>query len=573
MQYRFWRTIVFAWWMFGRLLFWHFVMPRIIGSTAVERGNITRWVKYARQFRRFAIGMGGVMIKLGQFVSTRVDVLPEEVIKELESLQDEVPSLPFAAIRAVLDSELGDLDSRFKSIDPQPVAAASLGQVHRARLPNDDKVVIKVQRPGIREICYIDLAALEVVARIAMRFRFIRRRADTVELAQEFGRVLLEELSYEHEARNAARFAAMFKNNLGVYIPAVYTEHSTDHVITLEDVTTIKISDYAALEAAGISRKAVAARLMDTYLKQIFEERFFHADPHPGNLFIYPLPLPEGQSSPKEGRAFYLIFIDFGMTGSLTKEIAAALVDTLAAIVARDADKLVDSYHRLGVLLPEANLDRVREATRATFDTVWGLDMAQIQQMDYRQITRLGSEFNDLLYAMPFRLPQDFIYLGRTVSILSGMCTSLDPSYNPWHELQPYAQRLVARGFGLPAAETVALGFPALQDLFNGNGPRALLQIGQQLVNRTLVQPVRAEAVLDRLSRGELRVQAMLDADVERRLERIEQQQQQTTRAVLLGGFLVAGTLFYTHGDMLPALLGFGLSALMALPLLFSGRD
>lgn len=572
MQYRFWRTILFAWWMFGRLLFWHFVMARIIGSEAVARGSVARWVKYARQFRRFAITMGGVMIKLGQFISTRVDVLPEEVIQELASLQDEVPSLPFETIRAVLESELGDLETRFAFIDPRPVAAASLGQVHRARLPNGDKVVVKAQRPGIREICAIDLAALEVVARIAMRFGFIRRRADTVELAREFGRVLLEELSYEHEAHNARRFAEMFRDNMGVYIPAVYAEHSTDQVITLEDVTTIKISDYAALEAAGITRKAVAARLMDTYLKQIFEERFFHADPHPGNLFIYPLPLAEGQPIPKEGRAFYLIFIDFGMTGSLTREIAAALVDTLAAIVARDADRLVESYANLGVLLPEADLERVREATVATFDTVWGLDMAQIQQMDYRQIARLGSEFNDLLYAMPFRLPQDFIYLGRTVSILSGMCTSLDPSYNPWHELQPYAQRLVARGFGLPSADGGVLGFPILQELFNGSGPRALLHVGQQLVNRTLVQPARAEAVLERLSRGDLRVQAALEPRIERQLERLEHQQRQTTRAILFGSFLLAGTLFYTSGDVLPALVGFGLSALMALPLLLSGR-
>jgi predicted unusual protein kinase regulating ubiquinone biosynthesis (AarF/ABC1/UbiB family) len=382
MQIRFWRALAFAWWTFGRLLFWYFVMPKIIGQARVERGNMGRWVKYARQFRRFAISMGGLMIKLGQFISTRVDILPEDIIRELASLQDEVPSVPYDEIRAVIEQELGAIPGRFQSIDETPVAAASVGQVHRARLLNGDKVAVKVQRPGIREICYTDMAALAVVAKYAMKFRFIRRRADTVALVSEFNRVVLEELSYRHEAENAAKFAKLFLADMGVYIPEVYNEHSTDHVITLEDVTAIKVNDYAALEAAGISRKAVAARLMDTYLKQIFEERFFHADPHPGNLFVYPLPVENGAKFGKDGRPFYLIFIDFGMTGTLTPKIASGLVNTLGAIVARDAKKMIESYQNLGILLPDADLNRLEEATKATFDQVWGLSMSQIQNIN-----------------------------------------------------------------------------------------------------------------------------------------------------------------------------------------------
>jgi predicted unusual protein kinase regulating ubiquinone biosynthesis (AarF/ABC1/UbiB family) len=194
MQYRFWETLIFAGWLFARLLFWQLVMKRVVGSERVERGNMRRWVIYAREFRGFAIGMGGVMIKLGQFVSTRVDALPPEITHELAGLQDEVPSVPHDPIMHALEAELGPVEKRFEWIADQPIAAASLGQVYRAKLLNGERVVVKVQRPGIREIVYTDLAALRIVAQVAKRFRFISRRADTVALAQEFGRVLLHPL-------------------------------------------------------------------------------------------------------------------------------------------------------------------------------------------------------------------------------------------------------------------------------------------------------------------------------------------------------------------------------------------
>ena len=276
MQTRFVRSLVWALGLMLRLLFWHYLLDIVLGLHGfVERSNVRRWRSYARGFRYFAIAMGGVMIKLGQFVSTRVDMLPPEVTDELAGLQDEVPSVPYKRIKAVIIAELGPIEQRFAWIDETPVAAASLGQVHRAQLLNGDRVVIKVQRPGIDQIVYTDLAALRIVARVAMLFPFVRRRADTRALIEEFGRVLLEELSYRHEAHNAARFHAMFSRNPGVYVPVVYGEHSSDRVLTMEDVTSIKINDYAAIEAAGIKRKAVADRLVDTYFTQIFNHRYF----------------------------------------------------------------------------------------------------------------------------------------------------------------------------------------------------------------------------------------------------------------------------------------------------------
>ena len=576
MQFRYVRVVWHFGWLFVQLVFWQIIMARYFRER-VQKGNLKRWTSYARSFRFFAIEMGGVMIKAGQFISTRSDVLPPEVTGELAGLRDEVPGVPTEKIRAIITVELGSIDERFSDFDNTPVAAASLGQVHRARLKNGDRVVVKVLRPGITEICYTDLAAMFTVSRIAMKFRFVSRRMDAVALIDEFGRVLLEELSYKHEAQNAARFAQMFKDDLGVYIPAIYEEHSTDHILTIEDVTTIKLDDYPALEAAGISRLAVAKRLMDTYLYQVFEERFFHADPHPGNLFVYPLP-PDSDAyksqAAQDGNPFYLIFIDFGMVGTLTPQIVNGLIGTMAAVVTRDAAKLVKSYSELGLLLPGADTERIEAATRAVFDQVWGLSMAQLGSVSFDSMTNIGKEFSDLLFSMPFQVPQDFIYLGRTMGILSGLATSLDAEFNPWSEIQPYTQKLVTQmlsrnGDNALSGISSIFGSSVLQGLFSGGGAQTLLSIGQNLLGRPASD---AKDVLARAERGDLTLKVEPAPEYQRTLNRLESQERRTTRAILLGTGMITSTLFYTHGDVVPAVIGYIFSGVMLLALYFTGE-
>jgi predicted unusual protein kinase regulating ubiquinone biosynthesis (AarF/ABC1/UbiB family) len=564
MQWRYLRVLVFAAWLFARVIFWQVYVRRYFRGY-IDRTNTARFARYAREFRSFAVQLGGVFIKLGQFVSTRVDALPEAVVRELESLQDEVPTIPFRQIRQTLEHDLGDISQHFQSINETPIAAASLGQVHKAQLHNGEKVVVKVQRPRIRRTCYTDLAALKVVAWVAMRFQFISRRADAVALTEEFGRVLLEELSYLHEARNAQIFADFFRDDMGVYIPSIYVEHTTDRVLTLEDVSSIKISDFAAMEVAGISRKEVAMRLMDTYLKQVFELFFFHADPHPGNLFVYPLPVDDPSIyANKGGRPFYLIFIDFGMTGALTQQIADGMVNTLQAVIARDPRRLVWSYSELGFLLPGADVERIIEATEATFNEVWGLSMTEIRDLDFDRAANLASEFNDLIKSMPFYIPQDFIYLGRTLGILSGMATSLDPTFNPWQELEPYAQRLAAQGFGLDvslsADGSLGLG-EIIKSLLNGSGGEALQLLQQEVLRR--FNPLAAtNDALSQLRQGNIRVVAEPSREYRAQLQRLEAQSQRLTRAVIFGAVLIASTTLYTSGAITLATLGFGFCAL-----------
>lgn len=566
MQWRFLVVLVWAAQLFARVLFWQ-LLARRFAPAFVERTNRGRWVRYARQFRGFAIARTGLFIKLGQFISTRIDALPEAVVRELESLQDEVPVVPLKQVKRLIESEIGPLSVNFEWFNDEPVGAASLGQAHRAKLKNGDRVVVKAQRPGIRDVCYTDISALKIVAWVADKFDFFSRRADMKALVREFGSVVLEELSYIHEAGNARKFAAVFEDDPGVYIPAIYDALSTDRVLTMEDVTSIKISDFAALDAAGISRKEVAERLMETYLKQVFEHFFFHADPHPGNLFVYPLPVDDATPFIEAGggRPFYLIFIDFGMTGRLTREIASGMVDTLNAVITRDPVKLVQSYNDLGFILPGADLDRITEAARAAFDEVWGMSMTEIRDMDFDRAANLAGEFSDLIKSMPFYLPQDFIYIGRTISILSGMSTQLDPSFNPWTEMEPYARRLAAQGFGAPVNLDGDIdGWGLARSLLNGSGGNIVNAASRAVLSRiTPVNNVLSAA--ERLNSGDLHVIAEPSSAYRTQLKKLENAQRATNRAVVFGAVLVSSTLLLTAGLTVPAAIGYGYCALSAL--------
>ena len=313
--------------------------------------------------------MGGVLIKIGQFLSARLDVLPREITDELAGLQDEVKPEPMESVRAVIEMEFNaPLETRFSSFDPVPLASASIGQVHAACLvdsagsPSDGPcVVVKVQRPNIPALVVTDLAAFRVVGSWLDRYPPIRKRANVPGLLEEFSRTLNEEIDYLAEGKNAETFHANFKDRADVRVPDVYWSHTTRRVLVLEDVRAIKITDYPAIDAAGIDRAEVAERLFNTYLKQIFEDLFFHADPHPGNLFIEPLSAPaEGSKTP-----WRLVFVDFGMVGRLYPNVVAGLRELLIGVGTQDAPRIIRAYQALDFLLPSADLALLERAGRA----------------------------------------------------------------------------------------------------------------------------------------------------------------------------------------------------------------
>ncbi|MCL4870761.1 MAG: AarF/ABC1/UbiB kinase family protein [Anaerolineae bacterium] len=525
-RYRYRRIIRYFAWVILHLIGWDIVLRRLLGGM-VLRSRPRRWRYISRQFRLLAVEMGGVLIKLGQFLSSRVDVLPPEITDELQGLQDEVTPAPTEEILLVLMQELGELTHRFAQIEPDPLAAASLGQTYRARLLNPDgtpgaAVVIKVQRPNIEAIVRTDLEALRVVAQWAMRYRPIRRRADVPALLEEFARTLWEELDYVAEANNAERFQRMFARNPGVYIPHFYREHCTGKVLVIENVENIKLTDLAAIEAAGVDAKEVAERLLDVYFTQIFKEGFFHADPHPGNLFVKPLPRPDADDN-LIPNPFQLVFIDFGMVGHVEKLMGDNLRKVLISISQKDARALTEAYHDLGFFLPGADLDRITQAQARLLDQLWGRNLLDLAQPDPREIAEFGREFRDLLFDFPIQIPQDFVYLGRALGILSGMASLLDPTINPWGQVEKFAQSFISQ------RQTQQLGWEVV---------RHWLQLFISL-------PPQVERVLSAAERGRLQVQFAPNPELERRLERLEKKIGWLNWTVLGAAALLSATLIH----------------------------
>jgi predicted unusual protein kinase regulating ubiquinone biosynthesis (AarF/ABC1/UbiB family) len=500
-------------WFFARVLtsfaFWDLLLPRLGFRGLSRRTRARRFTKTAGRFRSLAIEMGGVMIKVGQFLSSRVDVLPVEITSVLGGLQDEVPPEKFEAIREVAEAEFGEvLEKKYLSFDEQPLAAASLGQVHLARLPDITKegqqeaiarqVVVKVQRPDIEQIIRTDLAALRTVGQWLKRYRPLQRRVNIPSLLDEFTRILFEEIDYLNEGKNAEIFARNFADEPQVRVPDVFWSHTTRRVLTLEDVRAIKIKDYNDIEKAGVELPEVARLLINTYLKQIFEDGFFHADPHPGNLFVCPGCLEAFEDAPSALK-WQLTFIDFGMVGRVKPEMLMGMRELVIGVGTRNPGRMVRSYQMLNILLPGADLELLERVEVEIFDRFWGQNMSELTQVSYAEVRELAVQFRDLLYKMPFQVPEDLILLGRAVGILSGMATGLDPKFNVWDAISPFAQKLIAEDAG--------------------EDQEPILKILKDEISRLMRLPFRVEAVLEKVEKGEIIVRTPHLADQITRLE------------------------------------------------------
>jgi predicted unusual protein kinase regulating ubiquinone biosynthesis (AarF/ABC1/UbiB family) len=532
-------------------IWWEVILRRVLGRSFVRRGTLGRMQRAAREFRDLAVDMGGVLIKLGQFLSARVDVLPPQVTQELADLQDEVPPESLEAILAVIEAEMGPVDRFFEFFDHNVQAAASLGQVHCARLTGGEQVVVKVQRPNIEALINVDLAAVRAVARWVGRYPPIRRRMDLLALLDEFARTLYEELDYLAEARNAEAFAANFAHDPFVYIPAPYWTHTTRRVLTLEDVGNIKIIDFEAMQAAGVERPAVAQRLFRAYLQQIFYDGFFHADPHPGNLFVRPLDEETGDDD-AAGCPFVLVFVDFGMVGHITPAVRRQLRELAIGLGTRDPARVVRAYERMGFLLPGADLELIERATARAFDRFWGTSMGEFSQLDYDVLQDFTREFRDLLYAMPFQVPRDFIYLGRTFGILSGMATRLDPDFNIFAESEPFARQLIS--------EELAGGWQGVREQVDQWG-RTMLGLPGQL-----------NQVLGKAVQGELEFRTGPDREWQRAMRRLDLALNRLLWGVGGSTLLLSGVVLSASGQPDVSRWFFGAAGLTLLRLWWLGR-
>nr|HET6905134.1 AarF/UbiB family protein [Ktedonobacteraceae bacterium] len=408
-----------------------------LGNYAVQQSS-NELIEVLIDFRNTAENLGALMIKLGQFLSSRVDLLPEQAIVILSSLQDDVPPASFEHVVYVIESELGKpVNKVFSVLEPTCTAAASLSQVHKAVLASTgDVVAVKIQRPNSDQLIRIDLTALKfviwVITSVVNTDNFIDLRG----IFYEFQRIAYEEIDYVREAANAQRFREMFKDDATVYIPRVYDEYLSQRLLVLEWIDGMKINDYAALDAAGISRLEVVKRTVCAYFYQFFVAGFFHADPHPGNIFV---------KQGSEGKGPIITFVDFGMVGSHTKMIKKSLKDVFLAFIVRDARSLVSALATLGFIGAGADLATFEHSVALMMDQYYDVTLDEISKVDLLEMAQSAIH---LLYGQPFHIPAQFAFTGRAIGTLMGISTGLAPEFNFIETATPYARKFL----GLDAA-------------------------------------------------------------------------------------------------------------------------
>ncbi|HEU5345549.1 MAG TPA: AarF/UbiB family protein [Ktedonobacterales bacterium] len=445
-----------------------------------------------RDFRRTAIEMGGLLIKLGQFLGARADLLPPEALAELAALQDEVQPEPFDAVVEIIQREYqAPLHEIFASIDERPTGSASLGQVHRAILHDGRVVALKVQRPGIDRIVKVDLQALRLTLMVV---RLLAPAADRIvdlrALYREFSRTIFEELDYQREGRNAEQFARIFADNPRILVPRIYWSYTTTRTLALEWIDAIKITDFAALDAAGLNRAELARQLADSYFKQTLDAGFFHADPHPGNISAQPIPHDPGQAR--------LVFLDFGMMGVITPRARRGLQTCFSGMVGGDAALFLKGLDELGFVGEEADRALLERAISAILSRFMGIPVSQLGHIAPDEALQ---DVGGALYDQPFRLPAEFAFFGRAIGMLAGLTASLAPDFNFLEVATPYARKLIGELSSGADGLLGLLGVKSVEEL-----AQVSLREGLAVARSIARLPHQIDRILTKIERGELRV-------------------------------------------------------------------
>ena len=482
----------------------------------------------ADQLRHALLSLGPTFIKVGQFFSTRADLLPGEYIDALAKLQDQVPAFSTELAHSIIEGEFGKpVSELFQDFEPIPIASASLGQVHLAKLASGNEVVVKVQRPGLDQLFEIDLSILERVA------EFVQNRTplggdqrDWISICAECRRTLMLEVDYCNEGRNADSFRRQFRRDKTVRAPKILWRYCSPRILTMEYLPGIKISNFQALEAAGLNRTELAIRGAQCYLRQVLRDGFFHADPHPGNLAV----TPDG----------ILIFYDFGMMGELPKDTAQKLMLTFEGIVSQDAGLVVRSMMELGALSEASDLGPVRRSVQYMLDTYLA------QSLDAHADISMAT-INDDLYELsqdqPFRFPASFTFVLRSLVALEALGKMLDPEFNLMAAAEPLAEELMPQGMSWQS------------------------QIGQrvaQVTQSSIDLPQRLSSLLDVVEANDLVVRVRQDEIAEPLLD-TSQRRLSLNFGILWLCFLVAGIELFISDWMTIGEVLLGISGLNAI--------
>jgi predicted unusual protein kinase regulating ubiquinone biosynthesis (AarF/ABC1/UbiB family) len=516
-------TLLFKLWLYNKS--WSYPGGVTEAKQAARRKTQAVWI------RNTLLDLGPTFIKVGQLFSTRADIFPGEYVEELAKLQDKVPAFSYEQVEAIIEKELGKkIPELFHSFEPIPLAAASLGQVHKAVLHTGESVVVKVQRPGLKKLFEIDLQILKGITRYFQNHPKWGRGRDWLGIYEECCRILWEEIDYLNEGRNADTFRRNFRGYDWVNVPRIFWRYTTSRVLTLEYLPGIKISQYEALEAAGLDRKAIARQGAQAYLLQLLNSGFFHADPHPGNIAV--------------SANGALIFYDFGMMGRIKSNVREGLMQTLFGIAQKDGDRVVQSLIDLGAIAPTDDMGPVRRSVQ------YMLDNFMDKPFENQSVAAISDDLYEIAYNQPFRFPATFTFVMRAFSTLEGVGKGLDPEFNFMEVAKPYAMQLVT-------------------DMNGSEGNSFLNELSRQAAQVSSTAfglPRRLEDTLEKLEQGDMRLRVR-SIETERLLRRQSSIQLSISYALLISGFTLSATILIVSNHawwaLLPGLVAAGLSVIL----------
>lgn len=485
-----------------KLLFFLWWDKTVANNSPRRRNQRARWLVAT------LLDLGPTFIKLGQALSTRADLLPKEYVQALGQLQDRVPAFSSVEAIALIESELGSsIYTLYRDFDQLPLASASLGQVHRARLHTGEDVVVKVQRPGLEKLFNLDVKVLNQLIEFAYRWLPWTKKYDLEGIYHEFFGLLYKEIDYVHEAKNADQFRQNFLDHPRITVPVVYWQYSTKRVLTLEYVPGIKIDDRQSMEACGINIKEIIQLGICCFLKQLLQDGFFQSDPHPGNLAVS-----------QDGN---LIFYDFGTMVEVMPIAKGQMIKTFFAVLRKDTDEVVNTLTYMGLIEPVADMTPVRRLVAFT------LDKFTEKPIELQAFDQMRSEIALMFEQQPFRLPAQMTFILKSLTTLDGIARTLDPEYNLFAASKPFVKSLV-----VSQSKRSAVGELARQ--------------ARDFIKHRLQQPSANEVLIQRLEarieQGELEVRVR-SIESDRLLKRINLALKSLIYACLTGFTLLSATV------------------------------
>jgi len=463
----------------------------------------------AKELTNLLVELGPAFVKAGQALSTRPDIIPGILLEELSELQDQLPGFDGDKAMELIEEDLGSkIDEIFLEIDKEPISAASLGQVHKAKLKNEEIVAIKVQRPGLREQITLDLYIVRNIASW-LKNNIGLIRSDLVALIDELGKRVFEEMDYLNEAKNAEKFRNMHKHNQMIAVPKIYQDITSRRVLTMEWIEGTKLTNLEDVKKLGIDPDKMIEIGVQCSLEQLLEHGFFHADPHPGNLAVS-----------NEGK---LIFYDFGMMGNISNNLQTRLGGMVKAVALRDASSLVCQLQEAGLISKDIDVGPVRRLVRLM------LKEALTPPFSPNIIEKLSGDLYELVYETPFQLPVDLIFVMRALSTFEGVGRMLDPGFNLVSVTKPYLIELMTSNNQTP------------NDLINQFGR----QVGE-LGSKAVGIPKRIDESLERLEQGDLQLQIRM-GESDRQFKKMFTAQKTLGHSILIGSLSIASALLVTN--------------------------